>query len=93
MAAIGICTDFVNLPDVAALGFDYVELSLAALAGLFAGLGKRREPEAAPEIEIEDEAEAPEEPEEAVPEEQPGKKPRKPKTIQKDKFKDRKSVV
>lgn len=30
----------------------------------------------------------PEEPEEALPEEQPGKKPRKPKTIQKDKFKD-----
>ena len=28
MAAIGICTDFVNLPEVARLGFDYVELSL-----------------------------------------------------------------
>ncbi|MBQ9249429.1 MAG: hypothetical protein IJ179_03570, partial [Oscillospiraceae bacterium] len=37
---------------------------LAALAGLFAGLGKRREPEAAPEIEAEEEAEAPEGPEE-----------------------------
>lgn len=34
MAAIGICTDFVNLPGVAALGFDYVELSLADLAAL-----------------------------------------------------------
>lgn len=34
MARIGICTDFVNLPDVAALGFDYVELSLCELAAL-----------------------------------------------------------
>ena len=34
MAAIGICTDFVNLPGVAALGFDYVELSLADVAAL-----------------------------------------------------------
>ena len=32
MAAIGIRTDFVNLPDVASLSFDYVELSLAGLA-------------------------------------------------------------
>ena len=34
MAAIGICTDFVNLPEVARLGFDYVELSLVAVATL-----------------------------------------------------------
>ena len=34
MAAIGICTDFVNLPEVAALGFDYVELSLREVAAL-----------------------------------------------------------
>lgn len=34
MAAIGICTDFVNLPEVARLGFDYVELSLVAVAAL-----------------------------------------------------------
>ena len=34
MAAIGICTDFVNLPEVAALGFDYVELSLRDVAAL-----------------------------------------------------------
>jgi len=34
MAAIGICTDFVNLPEMAALGFDYVELSLAEVAAL-----------------------------------------------------------
>ena len=34
MPAIGICTDFVNLPDVAALGFDYVELSLTELSAL-----------------------------------------------------------
>ena len=34
MAAIGICTDFVNLPEVTALGFDYVELSLREVAGL-----------------------------------------------------------
>ena len=34
MFAIGICTDFVNLPDAAALGYDYVELSLADLAAL-----------------------------------------------------------
>jgi len=31
---LGICTDFVNLPRVAALGFDYVELSLADVAAL-----------------------------------------------------------
>jgi len=37
MAAIGICTDFVNLPEVARLGFDYVELSLAAVAALGEG--------------------------------------------------------
>ena len=36
MAAIGICTDFVNLPEVAALGFDYVELSLREVAALSA---------------------------------------------------------
>ena len=34
MALIGICTDFVNLPEVARLGFDYVELSLADVAAL-----------------------------------------------------------
>ena len=34
MARIGICTDFVNLPGVARLGFDYVELSLADVAAL-----------------------------------------------------------
>ena len=34
MAAIGICTDFVNLPEVAALGFDFVELSLREVAAL-----------------------------------------------------------
>ena len=34
MAAIGICTDFVNLPEVATLGFDYAELSLRDLAAL-----------------------------------------------------------
>ena len=34
MAAIGICTDFINLPEVAALCFDYVELSLRELAAL-----------------------------------------------------------
>lgn len=34
MATIGICTDFVNLPGVAAMGFDYVELSLADVAAL-----------------------------------------------------------
>jgi D-psicose/D-tagatose/L-ribulose 3-epimerase len=34
MPAIGICTDFVNLPEAAGLGFDYVELSLAAVAAL-----------------------------------------------------------
>ena len=34
MALIGICTDFVNLPAAARLGFDYVELSLADVAAL-----------------------------------------------------------
>ena len=34
MPQIGICTDFVNLPDAAALGYDYVELSLRELAAL-----------------------------------------------------------
>lgn len=32
--SIGIYSDFVNLPDVAGLGFDYVELPLDALAAL-----------------------------------------------------------
>lgn len=31
---LGLCTDFMNLPDVAAMGFDYVELSLCAVAAL-----------------------------------------------------------
>lgn len=31
---LGICTDFVNLPEASGLGFDYVELSLAELAAL-----------------------------------------------------------
>ena len=31
---LGIYTDFVNLPDAAALGFDYVEIPLDALAAL-----------------------------------------------------------
>ena len=34
MPAIGICTDFVNLPEVATLGYDYVELPLCDLAAL-----------------------------------------------------------
>ena len=34
MFSIGICTDFVNLPEVAGLGFDYVEIPLDALAAL-----------------------------------------------------------
>lgn len=34
MTAIGICTDFVNLPEAARLGYDYVELSLRAVAAL-----------------------------------------------------------
>ena len=34
MPAIGICTDFVNLPEVATLGYDYVELPLSGLAAL-----------------------------------------------------------
>jgi len=34
MALIGICTDFINLPEVAKLGYDYVELSLADIAAL-----------------------------------------------------------
>ena len=34
MAAIGICPDFASLPEVAKLGFDYVELSLAQVAAL-----------------------------------------------------------
>ena len=31
---LGIRTDFVNLPEVARLGFDYVEIPLNALADL-----------------------------------------------------------
>lgn len=34
MFSIGICTDLVNLPEAASLGFDYVELPLTALAAL-----------------------------------------------------------
>lgn len=34
MAAIGICTDFVNLPEASGLGYDYVELSLRQIAAL-----------------------------------------------------------
>ena len=34
MLSIGICTDFINLPDVSRLGYDYVELPLAELAAL-----------------------------------------------------------
>ena len=34
MFSIGIRTDFVNLPEAASLGFDYVELPLTALAAL-----------------------------------------------------------
>ena len=34
MFSIGICTDFVNLPEAASLDFDYVELPLTALAAL-----------------------------------------------------------
>ena len=34
MAAIGIRTDFINLPEVASLGYDYAELSLRELAAL-----------------------------------------------------------
>ena len=34
MFSIGIFTDFVNLPDVADLGYDYIELPLDALAAL-----------------------------------------------------------
>ena len=34
MTAIGICTDFVNLPEAAGLGFDYAELSLRDIAAL-----------------------------------------------------------
>ena len=34
MTAIGICTDFVNLPEAAGLGFDYAELSLRDIAVL-----------------------------------------------------------
>lgn len=34
MFAIGICTDFYNLPEAAALGFDFAELPLDALASL-----------------------------------------------------------
>lgn len=34
MLPVGICTDLVNLPEIAALGFDYVELPLDALAAL-----------------------------------------------------------
>ena len=34
MFSIGICTDFTHLPEVAALGFDYVEIPLEGLAAL-----------------------------------------------------------
>ena len=34
MTAIGICTDFVNLPEAAGLGFNYAELSLRDIAAL-----------------------------------------------------------
>ena len=34
MLPIGICIDFVNLPEVAGLGFDYMEIPLDALAAL-----------------------------------------------------------
>ena len=34
MIPLGICTDFVNLPDAHALGYDYVEIPLAGLAAL-----------------------------------------------------------
>ena len=34
MLEIGVYTDFVNLPDAAALGYDYVEIPLDALAAL-----------------------------------------------------------
>lgn len=37
MFQIGIYTDFVNLPEVAELGFDYVEIPLDALAALTEG--------------------------------------------------------
>lgn len=37
MLSIGICTDLYSLPDVASLGFDYVELPLDALAALTEG--------------------------------------------------------
>ncbi len=34
MFPIGICTDFMHLPDLAGLGFDYAELPLDAMAAL-----------------------------------------------------------
>ena len=34
MALIGICTDFINLPETAKLGYEYVELSLTDVAAL-----------------------------------------------------------
>lgn len=34
MFSIGICTDFTHLPEVAGLGFDYVEIPLEGLAAL-----------------------------------------------------------
>ena len=34
MFPIGICTDFVNLPEAATLGFDYLEVSLRDIAAL-----------------------------------------------------------
>ena len=37
MLSIGIRTDFINLPEVAGLGFDYAEMSLRALAALSEG--------------------------------------------------------
>ena len=34
MIPIGICTDFTNLPEVHALGYDYAEIPLCELAAL-----------------------------------------------------------
>ena len=34
MIPVGVCTDFVNLPDAHALGFDYMEIPLCELAAL-----------------------------------------------------------
>lgn len=37
MIPIGICTDFTNLPDAQALGYDYMEVQLCELAALSEG--------------------------------------------------------